>query len=145
MTHKILHNQVQAMGIGDALVDLNTYASQLPSRGGNIWSTAAKMTPGGTTANVATGIARLGIGSSFVGCVSSDPYGKYIIEELNKAGVETTGVFIKKDTYSGIVVEREQLIFNLKETMFPKLISVRPRLFTRLVCAWLKILPGQRF
>jgi len=96
--------QIQTLGIGDAMVDLYTRASQLPPKGGNIWCTAVEMSPGGTTANVSANLARLGISSAFIGRVGSDPYGEYIIDEFNKVGVETGDIFIKKGAFTGIVL-----------------------------------------
>ncbi len=94
----------KALGIGDAMVDLCTRASELPPRGGNIWSTAVEIHGGGTTANVAVSLAKLGISSGFAGCVGDDPYGKYVIDEFNKNGVDSRWVEVKKGTYTGIVL-----------------------------------------
>lgn len=94
----------KALGIGDAMVDLFTRASQLPPRGGNIWSTAVEMHGGGTTANVAVNLAKLGISSGFAGCIGDDPYGKYLIDDFHKNGVDTRWVEMKKGTYTGIVL-----------------------------------------
>jgi len=95
---------VDILGIGDALVDLSTRASQLPPRGGNIWSTAVSLSPGGTTANIAANATRLGIRSGFIGCVGDDPYGQYIISEFNKVGVDTSGIIVRQGTFTGIVL-----------------------------------------
>ncbi len=95
---------VDVLGIGDAMVDLFTHASQLPPRGGNIWSTAVNLSPGGTTANVAANTALLGISSGFVGCVGEDPYGQYTISEFQKAGVDTSGIVVRKGAFTGIVL-----------------------------------------
>jgi len=95
---------VDALGIGDALVDLSTHAAQLPTRGGNVWSTAVSLSPGGTTANVSANLARLGIRSGFVGCVGVDPYGQYLIGEFEKAGVDTRGIVVRQGTFTGIVL-----------------------------------------
>lgn len=96
--------QVEILGIGDAMVDLSTRASQLPPRGGNIWSTAVALSPGGTTANVAAGIARLGLRSSFIGCVGDDPYGRYTIEEFQRVGVDTSRLTLRSGAFTGIVL-----------------------------------------
>jgi aminoimidazole riboside kinase len=95
---------VDVLGIGDALVDLSTYSNILPPRGGNIWSTAVRLTPGGTTANVASNLATLGIRSGFAGSVGEDPYGQYIIREFERAGVDIGGIVVKPDSYTGIVL-----------------------------------------
>ncbi len=97
-------NPVDIMGIGDALVDLTTRASQLPPRGGNIWSTAVGMSPGGTTANVAANAAGLGLRSGFVGCVGDDPYGHYLIAEFERARVDTRGLVVREGSFTGIVL-----------------------------------------
>jgi len=104
MAEKIIENRCKAVGIGDSMVDLFTCAPQIPSKGGNIWSTAVTLSPGGTTANVAANIARLGISSAFIGCVGEDPYGQYIINEFEKVDVNTVGVVKQPGTYTGIVL-----------------------------------------
>lgn len=92
------------LGIGDAMVDLFTRASQLPPRGGNIWSSAVELHSGGTTANVAANLAKLGICSSFAGIIGDDPYGAYVLDEFKRTGVDSHLVEIKKGTYTGIVL-----------------------------------------
>ncbi len=104
MTKQKAYSLKQALGIGDAMVDLFTHASQLPPKGGNIWSTAVKISPGGTTANVSANLAKLGIPSSFVGCLGDDPYGHYCVDELKKVGVDTSGIEIHSGAYTGIVL-----------------------------------------
>ena len=96
--------RIQALGIGDTMVDLYTRASQLPPRGGNVWSSAVQMNPGGTTANVSANIACLGISSAFIGGIGSDPYGQYILDAFAREGVNTEGIFIKQDGFTGIVL-----------------------------------------
>ena len=46
--------------------------------------------PGGAPANVAVGLARLGVDVGFIGKVGADDYGHYLIELLAKEGVDTT-------------------------------------------------------
>jgi fructokinase len=45
--------------------------------------------PGGAAANVAVGLARLGVNSAFMGMVGSDPFGTFLAETLREAGVDT--------------------------------------------------------
>lgn len=104
MTRDMKSTRIEILGIGDAMVDLSTRASQLPPRGGNIWSTAVSMSPGGTTANVAACIAKLGLRSSFIGCVGDDPYGHYSIDELQRVGVDTGRMTLRPGAFTGIVL-----------------------------------------
>jgi Sugar kinases, ribokinase family len=104
MMDELIVNHSRVVGIGDTMVDLFTRAAELPCRGGNIWSTAVSLNPGGTAANVAANIAQLGVSSAFVGCVGEDPYGSYTLQEFKKIGVETNGIELKPGTFTGIVL-----------------------------------------
>ncbi len=48
--------------------------------------------PGGAPANVACGLAKLGTASGFIGCVGKDRAGVELVQVLQAAGVDTTGV-----------------------------------------------------
>jgi fructokinase len=50
---------------------------------------AFKKAPGGAPANVAVGLARLGIGSAFLGMTGDDPFGHFLEQTLREAGVDT--------------------------------------------------------
>ncbi len=47
---------------------------------------------GGSPANVAVGLARLGADAAFVGCVGDDPFGQALQEELRAEGVDVAGM-----------------------------------------------------
>ncbi len=49
---------------------------------------AFKKAPGGAPANVAVGLARLGVSSAFMGKVGDDPFGQFLAETLADAGVD---------------------------------------------------------
>ncbi|MFX1244268.1 MAG: carbohydrate kinase family protein [Promethearchaeota archaeon] len=48
--------------------------------------------PGGAPANVAVGVARLGVHTGFIGKVGLDAFGEFLVEELNRNGVDTKGI-----------------------------------------------------
>jgi fructokinase len=50
---------------------------------------AFKKAPGGAPANVAVGLARLGVASAFMGKVGDDPFGRFLAQTLAEAGVDT--------------------------------------------------------
>jgi fructokinase len=47
---------------------------------------------GGAPANVAVGVARLGVASSFLGKVGNDPWGTFLAHTLQQHGVDTSGL-----------------------------------------------------
>ena len=49
---------------------------------------AFKKAPGGAPANVAVGLKRLGVSSSFMGKVGDDPFGHFLAQTLDQAGVD---------------------------------------------------------
>ncbi|MFT5874914.1 MAG: 5-dehydro-2-deoxygluconokinase [Clostridium sp.] len=51
---------------------------------------------GGSPANIAVGMARLGMKTGFVGKVADDAFGRYIINFFNKEGIDTSNVFVDK-------------------------------------------------
>src|ERR687896_2678513 len=53
---------------------------------------AFKKAPGGAPANVAVGLARLGVQSAFMGKVGDDPFGHFLVETLAGSGVDTEAV-----------------------------------------------------
>jgi fructokinase len=69
--------------LGEALVDL------LPERRGPLGACGRfEPCPGGAPANVATGLARLGLRVAFRGVVGDDPFGRLLARRLEGEGVE---------------------------------------------------------
>lgn len=82
-----MHTRPLITSIGEALVDfVSTTAGPLSRSGAFI------KVLGGEGANVAVGLARLGSRSAFVGKVGEDPFGRFLVDELGRSGVETSGV-----------------------------------------------------
>ena len=59
---------------------------------------------GGSPANLAANMARLGSDTSIVACVGNDNLGKYLVERVRETGVDTTHIAISKQEPSSIVV-----------------------------------------
>jgi fructokinase len=70
--------------IGELLVDF------VPTTSGVTLAEAEtfKKAPGGAPANVAAGLAKLGVSSGFVGKVGDDAFGHYLADTLSEAGVD---------------------------------------------------------
>lgn len=79
--------------VGDANVDLEI---RLPSDGhhGSRANPDPQLFGGGSAANTAAALARLGVGCRFVGSVGDDSFGRFAVESLADAGVDTTLVTV---------------------------------------------------
>jgi fructokinase len=74
-----------AICLGELLIDF------VPTVTGTslIDAPAFRKAPGGAPANVAVGLARLGVPSAFMGKVGDDPFGHFLANTLAEAGVDT--------------------------------------------------------
>ena len=91
-----------AISIGCANIDLIASVDRFPAEDDEVTIKALRVLHGGSAANVAVGIARLGHSSGFVGIVGNDSYGKELVDELKRERVETTHVSAEKGS-SGIL------------------------------------------
>lgn len=65
---------------------------RLPEAGQLVLSDDLPLQIGGCASNTAMDLARLGVRVGVVGCVGQDPFGRFIIETLTAAKVETSGI-----------------------------------------------------
>ena len=73
--------------IGELIADF--YAE----RGATVFRPSA----GGAPANVAVGLAKLGVPSAFAGRVGDDSFGIFLLRELGRSGVDTSGIVLDGD------------------------------------------------
>ena len=71
--------------VGDLLIDFVPTVTGT----GLVDAPAFQKAPGGAAANVAVGLARLGVASAFMGMVGEDPFGHFLADTLAEAGVDT--------------------------------------------------------
>ena len=74
--------------IGEALIDFVPTESEVSLADAASFRKAA----GGAPANVAVGLARLGVSTAFIGVVGDDPFGEYLVQTLAAADVEVTAM-----------------------------------------------------
>ena len=86
--------------LGEALVDM------VPTRSGVGLAEAETFVKaaGGAPANVAVGLARLGVSSGFIGCVGDDPFGRFLADTLASEGVSTAGLRVTKEAPTALAV-----------------------------------------
>lgn len=100
---------LDVLSIGNVNIDLSFSINKLPDLDGEELANL-KVFHGGSAANFAVGIARLGLKVGVLGCVGDDEFGKEAVEELKRAGVETKFLRVFKRKRTGmvcVIVERE--------------------------------------
>jgi sugar/nucleoside kinase (ribokinase family) len=84
---------IDCLSVGILVVDhLCSPIPRMPAAGELIMSDRLPLSIGGCASNTAMDLARVGVKVGIVGCVGRDPFGKFVIETLRSAGVETSGV-----------------------------------------------------
>jgi ribokinase len=61
-------------------------------------------TPGGSAANTIYGLARLGVNAGFCGAVGDDDYGRALLQDFQKVGVDTSRIRVKNGAKTGTVL-----------------------------------------
>ena len=79
---------IDAITLGELLIDFVPTVSGVTL----IEAPAFKKAPGGAPANVAAGLAKLGIRSGFMGKVGDDAFGHFLAQTLADAGVDTSAL-----------------------------------------------------
>ena len=78
--------------VGSITMDLVTRTPRIPAIGQTLIGTAFETTPGGKGANQAVAAARLGYRVAMVAKVGDDGFGPQLIENLQRAGVDTAAM-----------------------------------------------------
>ncbi|MDW8048451.1 MAG: carbohydrate kinase family protein [Nitrososphaerota archaeon] len=63
-----------------------------------------KQSPGGSAANTAVGLARLGLKTGYIGKTTKDQEGVYLLNEFKKEGVDISGIVISESGRCGAVI-----------------------------------------
>jgi 5-dehydro-2-deoxygluconokinase len=92
--------QLDLIAIGRASVDL--YGQQIGSRLEDIGSFAKSV--GGCPANISVGTARLGLKSALVTRVGDEQMGRFMLEQLAREGVDTSGIIVDKARLTALVL-----------------------------------------
>lgn len=79
---------IDVICIGELLVDLCAEQQSCPL----IEATSFRRAPGGAPANVAVGVRRQGLASSFIGAVGRDDFGRFLTGVLHDEGVDVSAL-----------------------------------------------------
>ena len=93
------HSQARldAIVLGAAAMDMLAWVDQLPEKDSIVPAKRAEMQPGGSGANVAVALARLGFKTGFVARLSQDANGLILRHAFADAGVDITACHITDD------------------------------------------------
>lgn len=84
-------------------MDLTAYVPSFPKEGGEVEVQRLLLSPGGSAANTAVALRRLGVGSCLIGCIGKDVFGELLQEDLRREGVATSGVQQTSHALTGLV------------------------------------------
>ncbi|MDW7675220.1 MAG: carbohydrate kinase family protein [Bacillota bacterium] len=76
----------------------------VPKMGQELFVDSMAVTIGGSAANTAIGLAKLGLKVALFSVVSDDQFGRYIMEELEGAGVSTSLMEVTSEANTGISI-----------------------------------------
>ena len=93
-------NKIEAVGLGALNTD-HIYRVEHILEDGESLVDEVGVFPGGSAANTLYGLARLGIGSGFVGAVGDDNEGALLVQDFEEVGVDTSRIITKRGVKSG--------------------------------------------
>ncbi len=91
------------IGFGALNVDKLYRVGRIAKEGEEAFILRMMESPGGSAANTIVGLARLGIGTGFIGKVSRDHEGKLLLDDFRRERVNIGGVVVAKMGRSGMV------------------------------------------
>ena len=121
--------------MGAAAVDTIVKVPHLPKADEIVYPLSIEQHPGGSTANIAVGLSRLGENVLFFGKAGDDANGKVIVDSFREDGVETAYLKIEKGNSSGgafiaVDEEGERVIYSLGgNTLYERWEEIDPAAF----------------
>ncbi len=96
-------SSIEVLGLGALNIDYLYKVERILDDGEAVVNEAAS-SPGGSAANTIYGLAKLGVNTGFTGVVGDDAEGKILLEDFQKAGVDTSQIRVKHRTRTGSVL-----------------------------------------
>lgn len=88
--------------VGSLNMDMVVNIPHIPKIGETISAKTLKKIPGGKGANQAVAAAKLGANVNMIGCVGTDEFGHILMSNLEKEGVQITGIAEETNTSTGL-------------------------------------------
>lgn len=94
----------QVIVLGDACVDMVIHLPDHRAGLPDLTHSAPQLFGGGSGANVAVALARLGVEVMMVGAVGDDGYGRWLCQDLSCEGVDVRGMYPVSDAFTPMVM-----------------------------------------
>ena len=94
----------QVVVLGDACVDMVIRLPERTSDTLDMTNSVPQLHGGGSAANVAVALARLGVVVTMMGAVGDDGYGRWVRDDLGREGVDVQGVCSVYDAFTPMVM-----------------------------------------
>jgi ribokinase len=110
-------SELDVIVLGGAAMDWVAQVEALPPRDGLALAHAVARFPGGSAANVAVGLARLGRRVGFVGKLGDDENGRSLLRAFEQEGVDTQAILVEEGPtatcFIGLDAQGDRIIFVL--------------------------------
>ncbi len=93
-----------AICFGALNVDRLYRVNRIAGRDEESFITSVEEHAGGSAANTAVGLARLGLRIGFIGKLSDDPEGTFLLDDFKRQNVDTVGTVIAEEGRTGLVL-----------------------------------------
>lgn len=87
--------------IGAINMDVYLEVTDTPDDGETVVASDSSKAYGGKGSNAAIATKKLGLDTSYYGCVGNDDYGKELLNNLDNMGIDTKNVSVKDDISTG--------------------------------------------
>ena len=109
---------LDVLTIGAAAVDLVVRVKRHPEPDQMVFAEEFGIFPGGSTANIAVALAKLGARVGFLGKVGKDHYGELLLEDFRRSGVDISKVIVEESartacTFIAVDKEGRRVIYSL--------------------------------
>jgi ribokinase len=94
---------IQAIGLGALNIDHIKMVERILEDGEAV-ALETKSAPGGSAANTIYALAKLGVSTTFCGAVGDDDYGRTLLQDFQKVGVNTANIRVKREAKTGTVL-----------------------------------------
>lgn len=93
-----------AIALGDANVDMVIRLPERSQPNPDMSGSKPQLFGGGSAANAAVALARMGVPTAFIGAIGDDGYGRFVRDQFTAEGIDIGGVIAVPDAFTAMVI-----------------------------------------